>query len=245
MLAKVLSAALHGIDAIAVQVEVDIAQGLPQFATVGLPDGAVKESKDRVKAALKNAGYDFPARRITVNLAPADIKKEGAAFLAENKGKPGVKTLTVALSETNKVDLQYKVVTEGTGNKPGSNDTVTVKYRGTLIGGKEFDNSEKRGQPAKFRVNGVIKGWTAALEQMKVGSKWQLFIPSKLAYGETGAEDVIGPNATLIFDIELIDAKNVPATNPAAKQPPKTKAASAKKPASKPTAKPADKPAAK
>src|ERR687887_1312173 len=80
MLAKVLSSALLGIDAVTVQVEVDIAQGLPQFATVGLPDGAVKESKDRVKSALKNAGYDFPARRITVNLAPADIRKEGAAF---------------------------------------------------------------------------------------------------------------------------------------------------------------------
>src|SRR5512135_956405 len=80
MLAKVLSSALHGIDAIAVAVEVDIAQGLPQFNTVGLPDGAVKESKDRVKSALKNSGYDFPTRRITVNLAPADIRKEGAAF---------------------------------------------------------------------------------------------------------------------------------------------------------------------
>src|SRR5512136_2957101 len=80
MLAKVLSSALHGIDAIAVAVEVDIAQGLPQFATVGLPDGAVKESKDRVKAALKNSGYDFPNRKITVNLAPADVKKEGASF---------------------------------------------------------------------------------------------------------------------------------------------------------------------
>ncbi|HEY5914122.1 MAG TPA: FKBP-type peptidyl-prolyl cis-trans isomerase [Verrucomicrobiae bacterium] len=161
----------------------------------------------QVQETLRN--YQMEARRKTAE----KNKKEGAAFLAENKGKPGVKTLTVALSETNKVDLQYKVVTEGTGNKPGSNDTVTVKYRGTLIGGKEFDNSEKRGQPAKFRVNGVIKGWTAALEQMKVGSKWEVFIPSELAYGDMGNPN-IEPGSTLIFDVELLGTEPPAAVAP-------------------------------
>ncbi len=144
-------------------------------------------------------GYQQEARRKVAE----KNKKEGAAFLAENKTKAGVKILTVSLSPTNKVDMQYKVVTEGTGPQPGSNDTVTVKYRGTLINGKEFDNSEKRGQPAKFRVNGVVRGWTAALEQMKVGSKWELFIPSELAYGDMGNPS-IDPGAMLIFDVELL-----------------------------------------
>jgi len=123
-------------------------------------------------------------------------KQEGDAFLAENKKKEGVKTLPSG--------LQYKVITEGTGKTPKATDTVTVNYRGTLIDGTEFDSSYKRGQPATFSVNGVIKGWTEALQLMKEGSKWQLFIPSELAYGDRGAGGQIGPNATLIFDVELI-----------------------------------------
>ncbi len=123
-------------------------------------------------------------------------KKQGEAFLAENKKKDGVKTTTSA--------LQYKAIKEGTGKIPKATDMVTTHYRGTLIDGTEFDSSYARGEPAKFPVNGVIKGWTEALQLMKVGSKWQLFIPSELAYGERGAGSDIGPNATLIFDIELI-----------------------------------------
>jgi FKBP-type peptidyl-prolyl cis-trans isomerase FklB len=123
-------------------------------------------------------------------------KKEGEAFLTENKTKPEVKTLPDG--------LQYKVLTEGTGPKPTTNDMVTVNYRGTLIDGTEFDSSYKRGQPSTFRVTGVIKGWTEALQMMPTGSKWQLFIPSDLAYGERGSGMNIGPNATLIFEIELI-----------------------------------------
>jgi FKBP-type peptidyl-prolyl cis-trans isomerase FklB len=123
-------------------------------------------------------------------------QKEGEAFLAANKKKEGVKTLSSG--------LQYKVIKEGTGKTPKSADTVTTNYRGTLIDGTEFDSSYRRGQPAKFPVNGVISGWTEALLLMKVGSTWQLFIPSNLAYGERGAGNIIGPNATLIFDIELI-----------------------------------------
>lgn len=126
-------------------------------------------------------------------------KKEGEAFLEENKKKEGVKTLPSG--------LQYKVITEGTGKSPKAADTVTVNYRGTLIDGTEFDSSYKRGQPVSFPVNGVIPGWTEALQLMKEGAKWQIFIPAGLAYGEKGAGNIIGPNATLVFDVELISAK--------------------------------------
>lgn len=126
-------------------------------------------------------------------------KKEGEAFLAENKKKEGIITLPSG--------LQYKVINEGTGETPELTDVVTVNYRGTLIDGTEFDSSYRRGQPATFPVNAVIAGWAEALQLMKVGSKWQLFIPSDLAYGERGAGRDIGPNATLIFDVELLSIK--------------------------------------
>lgn len=127
-------------------------------------------------------------------------KKEGEAFLAENKKKEGVKTLPSG--------LQYKVIKAGTGKKPKLSDTVTAHYRGTLIDGTEFDSSYKRGQPATFPVSGgMIPGWTEALQLMEEGAKWQLFIPSNLAYGERGAGGVIGPNATLIFEVELISVQ--------------------------------------
>ena len=123
-------------------------------------------------------------------------KEEGDAFLAGNKKKEGVKTLPSG--------LQYKVIKAGKGKKPKPDDSVTTQYRGTLIDGTEFDSSYKRGQPATFKVSGVIPGWTEALQLMEEGAKWQLFIPPNLAYGERGAGGVIGPNATLIFEIELI-----------------------------------------
>jgi FKBP-type peptidyl-prolyl cis-trans isomerase FklB len=123
-------------------------------------------------------------------------KAEGEAFLADNKKKEGVTTLPSG--------LQYKVVKAGTGKKPKATDTVTVQYRGTSIDGTEFDSSYRRGQPATFPVNGVIPGWTEALPLMEEGAKWQIFIPSNLAYGERAAGPQIGPNATLIFEIELI-----------------------------------------
>jgi FKBP-type peptidyl-prolyl cis-trans isomerase len=145
-------------------------------------------------------------------------KKAGDAFLAENKKKPGVKTHEVALSETNKVEMQYKVITEGTGEIPKATDMVSVNYRGTLIDGKEFDSSAKHGgQPAKFRVTGVIKGWTEALEMMKVGSKWELYIPTALAYGDRGSMG-IEPGSTLIFEVELVSI-DAPPPPPAPAQP--------------------------
>jgi FKBP-type peptidyl-prolyl cis-trans isomerase FklB len=126
-------------------------------------------------------------------------KKEGETFLTENKKKEGVKTLPSG--------LQYKVIKAGTGKKPKLADTVTTHYRGTLIDGTEFDSSYKRGQPATFQVSGVIPGWTEALQLMEEGAKWQLFIPSNLAYGERGMAGTIGPNATLLFEIELISVQ--------------------------------------
>ena len=123
-------------------------------------------------------------------------KEQGDAFLAGNKKKEGVKTLPSG--------LQYKVIKAGKGKKPKPDDSVTTNYRGTLIDGTEFDSSYKRGQPATFKVSGVIPGWTEALQLMEEGAKWQLFIPPNLAYGERGTGGVIGPNATLIFEIELI-----------------------------------------
>ena len=126
-------------------------------------------------------------------------KAEGEAFLAANKTKEGVVVLPSG--------LQYKVLTAGTGKKPTLDDTVVCHYRGTLINGKEFDSSYKRNQPATFPVKGVIKGWTEVLQLMPAGSKWQVFIPSDLAYGTRSASADIGPNATLIFEIELVAIK--------------------------------------
>ena len=141
-------------------------------------------------------------------------KEKGIKFLAENKKKEGVKTTDSG--------LQYIVITEGKGDSPIDDDTVSVDYVGTLIDGTEFDSSYKRGKPVSFPVNGVIKGWTEALKLMKPGSKLKLFIPSELAYGERGMGGVIGPNETLIFEVELKEVKKVDkAAAPAAPTAPK------------------------
>jgi FKBP-type peptidyl-prolyl cis-trans isomerase len=134
--------------------------------------------------------------------ASAKNKTEGAAFLAANKSKEGVVTLPSG--------LQYKILTAGTGPKPTASDSVKCNYKGTLINGTEFDSSYKSGKPVTFPVSGVIKGWTEALQLMPVGSKWQLFIPSSLAYGERGAGAEIGPDSTLIFEVELISIEEKP-----------------------------------
>ena len=126
-------------------------------------------------------------------------KKAGEEFLAANKKKKGVTTLANG--------IQYKVIKAGTGAKPTSTNTVVAHYRGTLIDGKEFDSSYSRGEPASFPVSGVIKGWQEVLPLMATGSKWQVFIPSELAYGARGAGASIGPWETLVFDIELLEVK--------------------------------------
>jgi FKBP-type peptidyl-prolyl cis-trans isomerase FklB len=139
-----------------------------------------KQARDRKIAAIEN-------------------KQKGDAFLAENGKKEGVVTLPDG--------LQYKVLKEGQGKKPTENDKVEVHYRGTLINGTEFDSSYNRGQPTTFPVKGVIRGWREALQLMPVGSKWQIFIPAPLAYGERGSGQAIGPNETLIFELDLLAIK--------------------------------------
>jgi FKBP-type peptidyl-prolyl cis-trans isomerase FklB len=134
-----------------------------------------------------------------MRIAAEDNKKEGDVFLAENKTKEGVVTLPSG--------LQFKILKAGDGKKPTEADTVEVNYRGILINGTEFDSSYGRGQSATFKVTGVIPGWKEALKLMPAGSKWQIFIPPQLAYGERGAGRDIGPNATLIFEIELFAIK--------------------------------------
>jgi FKBP-type peptidyl-prolyl cis-trans isomerase FklB len=162
-----------------------------------LAGGKTAMTEDEMKTALQQLRTQFQAtQEAKAHEAGSSARKEGDTFLAANKAKDGVKILPDG--------LQYKVLTDGSGPKPSATDTVTVNYRGTLIDGKEFDSSYKRGQPASFPVNGVIKGWTEALQLMPVGSKWQLFIPADLAYGDRGAGADIGPGATLIFEVELL-----------------------------------------
>jgi FKBP-type peptidyl-prolyl cis-trans isomerase FklB len=140
--------------------------------------------------------------------ASAKNREAGDEFLSDNKSKAGVVTLPSG--------LQYKIITEGTGPKPAATDTVACNYRGTLVNGTEFDSSAKHGgQPAKFQVNGVIKGWTEALQLMPVGSKWELYIPPDLAYGDNARPgSPIGPGSTLIFQVELVSIE--PKTPPSA-----------------------------
>lgn len=135
-------------------------------------------------------------REIEIAKLAESNQTAGQKFLAANKGKTGVKTLPSG--------VQYKVIKPGTGPSPKASNTVEVHYRGTLIDGTEFDSSYSRGQPASFPVNGVIKGWQEALQVMKEGAHWQIVVPPELAYGESGAGGAIGPNATLIFEVELL-----------------------------------------
>jgi FKBP-type peptidyl-prolyl cis-trans isomerase FklB len=152
---------------------------------------------EQIKATFAQLQSEMQAKRVAEAKAMSDKNKStGDAFQAANKSKDGVVTLPSG--------LQYKILTPGTGPKPSANDTVVCNYRGTLVDGTEFDSSYKRGQPATFPVSGVIKGWTEALQLMPVGSKWQLVIPPGLAYGERGAGQQIGPDATLVFEVELM-----------------------------------------
>ena len=177
----------------------------------GLKDGIAGASQltdQEMRAVLNTFQTEHRAKQEAKRSQIGEKNKvEGEKFLAENKTKPGVITLLSG--------LQYKVITQGTGETPQSNHTVSVNYRGTLIDGTEFDSSFKRGQPASFSVTGVIKGWTEALQKMKVGSKWQVFIPGNLAYGERGYGQKIPPHTTLIFEMELLSTKG-PAPKPAA-----------------------------
>ena len=186
----------------------------PKVFLQGLQDalagGKVLLTDDEMKTVMTDLQKDLQQKQAEKRQALIESnKKDGAAFLAANATKPGVVTLPSG--------LQYKVLVAGTGPKPSATDSVVCNYRGTLLDNTEFDSSYKRGQPATFPVSGVIKGWTEALQLMPVGSKWQLFIPSDLAYGERG-QGPIGPNATLVFEVELLSIK--PPVAPAASAPP-------------------------
>lgn len=175
----------------------DIDQG---FLTQGIKDGLNNTKTAMSDKDMETTMTTFQQEMTGKMQAKAEKnKKDGEAFLAANKKKEGVITLPSG--------LQYKILKAGDGAKPAASQTVKCNYRGTLIDGKEFDSSYKRGEPAEFPVGQVIKGWTEALQLMPVGSKWQLFIPSDLAYGQNGAGQMIGPNATLIFEIELLSIK--------------------------------------
>lgn len=167
----------------------------------GLKDGLSGNKTAITKAEMTQALNDFKAQLIEkqkkeLKVVAGKNKELGDAFLAENKTKQGVITLDSG--------LQYKVISKGDGAAPKATDKVTTHYRGTLIDGTEFDSSYSRNKPATFPVNGVISGWTEALQLMHEGDKWQLFIPADLAYGERSVGAKIKPNSTLIFDIELI-----------------------------------------
>ncbi len=173
----------------------------PAIVARGLKDAMAGRkmlmTEDEMKAALQQLKNDVgKAQEAKAHAADEANRKEGEAFLAANKSKEGVVVLPSG--------LEYKILKEGTGPKPTANDTVTCNYKGTLVNGKEFDSSYKRGQPASFPVSGVIKGWTEALQLMPVGSKWELFIPADLAYGDHPPSPDIGPGDTLIFEVELL-----------------------------------------
>src|SRR5437870_10822196 len=166
----------------------------PDILAAGIKDaiaGKPQLTSDQVKDVMAQFEKDMEQKQ---KQAGEKNKTEGAKFLEENKKKPGVKTTASG--------LEYKVEKEGTGTQPKATDMVTVNYRGTLIDGTEFDSSYKREQPATFPVNGVIKGWTEGLQLMKVGSKYQFFIPANLAYDARGNGRDIGPNSVLILEVE-------------------------------------------
>src|SRR6266853_6922103 len=174
-----------------------VSQGLKD----AMSGGKTRLTQEEAQGVLKEVQTEVQKQQQEKMKEAADKNKtEGEAFLTANKSKDGV--------VTSPSGLQYKILTAGTGPKPTASDTVVCNYRGTLISGTEFDSSYKRGQPASFPVNGVIKGWTEALQLMTVGSKWQLFVPSELGYGDRGAGADIGPGATLIFEVELLSIQS-------------------------------------
>ncbi len=166
-----------------------------------LTHGKTLMTEDDARVIITALQKDLATKQAAAAKAVAGQNKaEGEAFLARNQKEPGVVTLPSG--------LQYKPIKVGDGKKPAADDTVICHYRGTLINGKEFDSSYRRNAPAELPLKNVIKGWSEALQMMTVGSKWQIFIPAQLAYGERGAGADIGPNATLIFEVELISIKD-------------------------------------
>ena len=186
----------------------------------GLAGGKTLMTEAEAKQTMQAFQTEFRTRMQAKMKAMGELNKtQGEAFLATNKLVSGIKLLSVTTPTGQPAELQYLVLTAGTGPKPSATDKVSVNYRGTLLDGTEFDSSYKRGQPGSFSVNGVIPGWSQALQNMPVGSKWKLFIPSELAYGEHGQQN-IPPNSVLIFEVELLSiAAPTPPPPPAASAP--------------------------
>lgn len=184
----------HGFKAQGIDIQTDLfLKGLND----GLSGANPLLTNEEMRTAMETLRADLEEKqRVKLEEIGKKNLEESEKFFAANKKEKGVVTLPSG--------LQYKVEKEGTGKSPGKDDTVTVHYTGTLLNGQEFDSSHKRGQPATFKVGGVIPGWTEALQLMKEGAKWKLFIPSDLAYGEQGRPPVILPNSALIFDVELL-----------------------------------------
>jgi FKBP-type peptidyl-prolyl cis-trans isomerase FklB len=160
-------------------------------------------SQQEIQETMDKFSRDLTAKRQEAHRKLAQKnKEEGEKFLAANQKEKGV--------VTEKNGLQYQVLTPGKGKKPGPTDLITVHYKGTLIDGSEFDSSYQRGEPVTFQLNRVIRGWQEALPNMKEGAKWKLFIPAKLAYGPMGQGPKVGPNATLIFEVELLKVEPAP-----------------------------------
>jgi FKBP-type peptidyl-prolyl cis-trans isomerase FklB len=179
----------------------------PDLLIMGVKDalsgGKLQMTDEEVRATMTTLQDEMKQKQMqAASAAAAENKKEGDAFLAENAKKEGVVVLPSG--------LQYKILKAGDGKKPAGTDTVLCNYRGTFVNGTEFDSSTAAGKPVPFPLSGIIPGFKEALQLMPVGSKWQIFIPSSLGYGERGAGNVIGPNATLIFEIELVSIQEKP-----------------------------------
>ena len=195
----------NGVRQIKDEIDVEI---MVQALRTSLADGKTLLTDAEAQTVRESFQQMFRSKMEAKRKAMAETNKaEGEKFLAANKTKAGVKTTASG--------LQYQVIKEGTGTKPSATSMVKVHYTGTLIDGTKFDSSVDRGTPAEFALNGVIPGWTEALQLMKAGSKYKLFIPSALAYGDNGTPGVIGPNATLIFDVELLEVMGAPTAAPA------------------------------
>ncbi len=180
-------------------------------------NGAVRMNDQQAREAIMTAQKEVRAKLDEERKKTAEKnRKAGEAFLAENKKKPGVKTQTVTLPDGTKAEFQYKILKEGTGVLPKTNDIVSFNYKGNLINGTEFDSSSRHGAPLKQPANQLIRGWTEALQMMKVGTKCELYVPAELAYGDTPRPG-IEPGSTLIFELELLGAEAPPA--PATPQP--------------------------
>ena len=184
------------------EVDVDVLAGAIKDAIAGKE---LKLTEQESREVLQNYHKELVAKQEQEKVKIAVKNRQaGEEFLAANKKKDGIKTHPVTLPDGTTAELQYKVITEGTGAIPKSNDMVTVNYRGTLIDGKEFDSSAKNGAPLKRPANQLIRGWTEVLQMMKVGSKWEIYLPSSLAYGDRAAGPLIEPGSALVFEVDLV-----------------------------------------